>query len=363
MIGVRQPKCYKFLLKKIGYRVTRQKSVDRTEKQISCRAKREHRRKNTMRNETLTLGFEEFCDFVKDNIVRLMPEDRKWTVRIMEADKNNGIRLKGISVMEEGGNISPTIYLEQFYEDYKNGFMELEEVLVQVKETYENYKKEGFKFDYEKMLKEDKIIACLVNREMNQKLLKKVPYVPVGEDLVLIFKYYLKEVFGEENGYVTITNHLVECLKLNANKLLHKAMENMKEICPEYFASMEHYLFGYPKHLPSTMNMYVLTNQERHFGASSILYKEVRKMLYDRFECDLIALPSSIHEWILMPVTQIEDYSGLGEMVREVNATQVAEEEKLGDRAYVIRRDKLLEEDFENLIYPIKEMYLMSGAM
>lgn len=317
--------------------------------------------RNTMRNEVTC--YEEFCDFVRDNILSLMPEDRKWTVRIMDVEKNNGIKRKGISIMGEEGNISPTIYLEGFYEDFVNDSIELEEVLVQVKNTYEKHKKEGFTLDYEKFLKEDRIIACLVNREMNQKLLKQIPYVPVGEDLVLIFKYYLKEVFEEENGYVTITNHLAECLKLNTNKLLHKAMENMKEICPEYFTSMEHMLFGYPEHLPSTMNMYVLTNKERHFGASALLYEETRKMLYDRFECDLLALPSSIHEWILMPVTQIDNFSGLGEIVREVNVTQVTKEERLGNRAYVIRRDKLLKEDFENLIYPIKEMFLMSGAM
>lgn len=317
--------------------------------------------RNTMRSEVTC--YEEFCDFVRDNILSLMPKDRHYEVRLIDADKNNGIRLKGISIMEEGGSISPTIYLENFYEEYENQTLGLEMVLELVKEIYDTHKKEQMTFDFEKMLKEDRIIGCLVNREMNQKLLKQIPYVPVGEDLVLIFKYYLKEVFGEENGYVTITNHLAECLKLNTNKLLHKAMENMKEICPEYFTSMEHMLFGYPEHLPSTMNMYILTNQEKHLGASSILYKEVRKMLYDRFECDLIALPSSIHEWILMPVTEIDNFSGLGEMVREVNTTQVTEEERLGDRAYVIRRDKLLEEDFENLIYPIKEMYLMSGAM
>ncbi len=316
-----------------------------------------------MRNETMTLGFEEFCDFVRDNILNLMPEDRKWTVRIMDVEKNNGIKRKGISIMGEEGNISPTIYLEGFYEDFVNDSIELEEVLVQVKNTYEKHKKEGFTLDYEKFLKEDRIIACLVNREMNQKLLKQIPYVPVGEDLVLIFKYYLKEVFEEENGYVTITNHLAECLKLNTNKLLHKAMENMKEICPEYFTSMEHMVFGYPEHLPSKMNMYVLTNQERHLGASSILYKEVRKMLYDRFECDLIVLPSSIHELILIPVNEGDFYSKLNEMVREVNATQVEEEEKLGNNAYVIKKEQLLEEDFENLLTPIKQMFFVAGAM
>lgn len=317
--------------------------------------------RNTMRSEVTS--YEEFCNCVRDNILTLMPEEKKWIVRVVDADKNNGIRLKGLSIMEEGSNLSPTIYLEEFYEKYEKRIMDLREVLVQVKKTYETHKKEGFVFKQEEMLKEDRIIGCLVNKEMNQNLLCQIPYVPVGEDLVLIFKYYLKEVFGQERGYVTITNHLVECLKLDTNNLLPKAMENMKEICPEYFTSMEHMVFGYPEHLPSKMNMYVLTNQERHLGASSILYKEVRKMLYDRFECDLIVLPSSIHELILIPVNEGDFYSELNEMVREVNATQVAEEEKLGSNAYVIKKEQLLEEDFENLLTPIKQMFFVAGEI
>lgn len=317
--------------------------------------------RNTMRSEVTC--YEEFCDFVRDNILNLMPEDRKWTVRIMDVEKNNGIKRKGISIMGEEGNISPTIYLEGFYEDFVNDSIELEEVLVQVKNTYEKHKKEGFTLDYEKFLKEDRIIACLVNREMNQKLLKQIPYVPVGEDLALIFKYYLKEVFGEESGYVTITDHLAKQMKIDTKKLLPKALENMKEIYPVSLVSMEHLLFGYPEELPSTMNMYVLTNKERHLGASALLYEETRKMLYDRFECDLIALPSSIHEWILLPIGEGDFRSGLNEMVREVNATQVSEEERLGNNAYVIKREQLLEEDFENLLIPIKQRYFVAGAI
>lgn len=311
-----------------------------------------------MRNETMKLGFEEFCDFVRDNILHLMPEDRHYEVRLIDADKNNGIRLKGISIIEEGGSISPTIYLEDFYERYKNQTYDLEDVLNLVKEMYDRHKKEDTSLDLEKLLTEDKIIGCLVNRKMNQDRLNQIPFIPVGEDLALIFKYYLKEVFGEESGYVTITNHLSCQMKLDTGKLLAKAMENMKEISPVSFVSMEHLLFGYPEELPSTMNMYVLTNEERHLGASALLYEETRKMLYDRFECDLIALPSSIHEWIILPVTQMDICSGLNEMVREVNATEVSEEEKLGDNAYIIRRNHLLEEEFEHLLYPIKERYL-----
>lgn len=317
--------------------------------------------RNTMTNEPK--NYEEFCNLVKDNILPLMSKEKQWIVRIVDADKNNGVRLKGINIMEERSNISPTIYLEGFYEEYKNQTIGLKDILAEVKKVYDTHKKEDVFFDYEKMLKEDTIIACLMNREMNEKLLENIPYIPVGEELVVIFKYYLKEVFGEDNGYITITNHLVEIMKLDTDKLLGKALENMKTMQPWFLASMEHVLLGYPKDLPSTMNMYVLSNQERHFGASAILYPEVRQELYDRFESDIIVLPSSIHEWIVMPVTEVEDFSGLNETVREVNAAEVAKEERLGNSAYVLRRDKLLTEGFENLLYPIKEIFLKAGAM
>ena len=45
-------------------------------------------------------------------------------------------------------------------------------------------------------------------------------------------------------------------------------------------------------------------------------------------------LPSSIHEVIIVPESASPGYSDLNEMIREINQTQVAEEEVLGDHAY-----------------------------
>ena len=83
--------------------------------------------RNTMTNEPK--NYEEFCNLVKDNILPLMSKEKQRTVRIVDADKNNGVRLKGISIMEEGSNISPTIYLEGFYEEYKNQTIGLKDIL------------------------------------------------------------------------------------------------------------------------------------------------------------------------------------------------------------------------------------------
>ena len=49
---------------------------------------------------------------------------------------------------------------------------------------------------------------------------------------------------------------------------------------------------------------------------------------------DFFILPSSIHELLVVPKQDGMDYSSLEAMVQEVNATQVAPEEKLSDHVY-----------------------------
>ena len=52
---------------------------------------------------------------------------------------------------------------------------------------------------------------------------------------------------------------------------------------------------------------------------------------------DLYILPSSVHELILVPAYEYIDVYQLYEMVKEVNDTQVAPEERLTDRAYILK--------------------------
>ena len=62
----------------------------------------------------------EYCEFlecIKKQIVRRTGDN----VYINHVIKNNGYELDGIVIMEEGNNISPNIYLNHFYNEYKNG--------------------------------------------------------------------------------------------------------------------------------------------------------------------------------------------------------------------------------------------------
>ena len=80
--------------------------------------------------------------------------------------------------------------------------------------------------------------------------------------------------------------------------------------------------------------MYVLSNMSRLYGAGVIIYNGVLDMCRERLGGNYFILPSSVHEVILVPDSGDVTKEKLGEMVREVNATQVEEQEQLSDFVY-----------------------------
>ena len=88
------------------------------------------------------------------------------------------------------------------------------------------------------------------------------------------------------------------------------------------------------------LSFYVLTNKDKMFGASAMLYTEQMKRLAYRLQSDLLILPSSVHEVLLLPDDHDREYDFYRQMVQEVNATQVDPEEILSDSLYRYDREK-----------------------
>lgn len=84
--------------------------------------------------------------------------------------------------------------------------------------------------------------------------------------------------------------------------------------------------------------MYVLSNQLRSFGAASIVYPHVLEMVGKIVGEDFCVLPSSVHEVIIVPESYSLEQKEMDEMVTEINATQVADEEVLSNHAYFYER-------------------------
>lgn len=83
--------------------------------------------------------------------------------------------------------------------------------------------------------------------------------------------------------------------------------------------------------------MLIATNKYKNLGAVQFLNKELMNEIKEEYEVEnLIILPSSIHECIVIPNTEDTDLSELSKMVREINASAVTEREQLANRAFII---------------------------
>ena len=114
----------------------------------------------------------------------------KYQVRIKEMQKNNGVRLQGLIILERAQNISPTIYLDDFYEAYQHGF-ELERIVEKILQIYkEDMPKESIDMSFFRdFLKvKDRICYRLIDAGKNKELLEMIPHVRFL-DLAICFYY------------------------------------------------------------------------------------------------------------------------------------------------------------------------------
>ena len=83
------------------------------------------------------------------------------------------------------------------------------------------------------------------------------------------------------------------------------------------------------------MPIYYLGNTSCSNGSAVILYSNILKRIAELFGEDYYILPSSIHEYLIIPESGIEgDISYLLEMVRSVNRSVLTEDMVLSDSVY-----------------------------
>ena len=273
------------------------------------------------------------------------------SLSIQSVVKNNNVQLDGLTIMEGGTNLSPTIYLNYFYETYQNG-VEFSSILDTILHTYQSNKPRGkidtsFFTDYANV--RPHIAYKLIHYERNRHLLADLPHFRYL-DLAIVF-YCLVSSSPSGNATILIRKdhlrfwnisptQLFDAAKENTPRLLSYDLRNMNDLMEELLAPA-HSTLSDPdikKEDAAICPMYVLTNQNKLNGASCILYEHLLEHFADRLCCDLYILPSSIHEVIMIPATSDTSYQELSQMVQEVNDTQVSPEEILSDHVYYFSR-------------------------
>lgn len=289
------------------------------------------------------MTYEEFKIAVTAEVVNQLGEEVNVTTQTIQ--KNNGVSIDTISIMEKGYNMCPSIYLEDMYQHYVEEDWSLKKVAEWAIRIHEAGKKmcvlpDDFYMTYEKVRK--RVCFRLVNYEKNRQLLNEVPHDKVL-DLAVVY-YYSVEPEYLEHATMLIRNVDLQRWKIHIDELRDDAKRNTPYLNDWELITIwdlvESMLLERGVKLPErlkedeSITMYILTNEERYFGASCILYPHVLESIADRLNSPFYILPSSIHECIIKPVSEHYTQESLSEMVREINESHVDEKEVLSDRAY-----------------------------
>ena len=178
----------------------------------------------------------------------------------------------------------------------------------------------------------ERLVYRLIQTRRNERLLRQIPHVPYL-DLSIVFELYWKQE-GQHCSCLVYNSHL-EQWGVTPEEVERQARENTPIRLPAVFDSLEQMLLpmmGGLRQEPSGLS--VLSNREGFHGAAAILYPGELKRAADQLQNDLVVLPSSIHEVLLLPDALGQDYGMLTRLVQEINRNEVEQEEWLSDHPY-----------------------------
>lgn len=332
------------------------------------------------------MTYEQFIEQVKwevEEIAKQSFSDARIVVRTVT--KNNNVRRKTISIVRDREKATPTIYLRDYYSEYKEG-RSIEDISREIFRVYtEGIKK--FKIDVNQFSDYSKVrnnvYYKLVNYEMNKRALNQMPHFKFL-DMAIVF--YVSVMSNDrEQATVTIQNAYIEKWGITKEQLRRTAIKNTWEKYPPEIKKMEDIISeiilgqvtsddgddeengivseetnygGFDVNCvrnmikeevdkmkdEAEMDMYVLTNAARNFGATCITYPGVLKEFAREHNSDFYIIPSSVHEVILILGEQMS-VEEMNMMVEEVNEREVDSIDVLSNHVYQYKRE------LEEIIY------------
>lgn len=269
-----------------------------------------------------------------------------YCVDICDVSRNNGQVVTGLSIRQEHKELAKVQYLEQYYEEHKKG-IEVDEIASGLVTEYitspdlEVSVKDLLDYDTVK----SKLVVRLVNLARNRNLLREVPYVQV-HDLAAVF-YILCGVDEEGQCSSIVKDEYLKVWGIDLATLMKIALENSQRLLPVSFRPINDIMMEMIE-LPDGKTMeemegapssfYVLSNRRTLYGAAVALYPGVLQKIADLMGHDLMLLPSSTHEFLVVnPSCKIGLEDAL-DMVSEINRTEVLPEDFLADSVYMFHR-------------------------
>ena len=292
------------------------------------------------------MDYENFKEqFVADVKDRLAEQGADVKVSVNEVNKLNE-SYEAITVTPEGSNIGVNMSIEKFYDAVQDG-TPYDSVVDKAVETIGRGIEQrpdidvAALTDYSQM--KEKLAMEVVSAEANKEMLENVPHQNM-EDMAVVYRFILSSD-DEGRASVLVTNQILENMGVTPEQLHADAMENapqikpaeikgMSEVMAEMMGIEQAEMMGIVPVDPKDEQMFVATVPDKVHGAGVLAYQDFMDQAAERVGGDFFILPSSIHEVLIIPDNGKMDLKDLENMVKEVNATQVAPADKLTDSVY-----------------------------
>lgn len=286
---------------------------------------------------------------------------KKVEIRLTDIIKTNDVKIPSIAIRRsEDPLLSRGYHGDELFEYHRKG-MPLEEVAEKLIELME--KDKSMPVDGKMMndiihcysyMREGNLMIKLVNLEANKEYLEDMCFIPYL-DLAITFHALISR---EKDRIATlpITNSIFEAWGITKEELLADVSETMQIPFPVHVKTMRSMMeklieemkqedfaekmnppeIEAEKILPKEEEMLIVTNKTGIHGAASILYPGFLKVTAETLGVSgMYLLPSSVHEFIMVPCDGRAEEKELVNIIREINRLCVTAEEKLSDHLYI----------------------------
>lgn len=188
-----------------------------------------------------------------------------------------------------------------------------------------------------------RVFCKLINTERNKDILKEVLHMDFL-DLSVVFYCFEEEKGAEKRGEMLITGEDARRWNMTTRDIMDSAVENTLMVLGEEIKLMNELInelmngSSPDKAAECSKDMFVLTNNIRLNGAVSMLIGSEMSGLSCRMDRDLIIIPSSIHEVILLPLGAEYDVKKIDSIIKDINRTELRPGEILSDHSYFYDR-------------------------
>lgn len=294
---------------------------------------------------------EEMKTIVRDHLPDEVHDD--LIIDYVEVVKMNDQKLHGLTFRMPDCDTAPTFYIDDLYKAYSEG-ADLRYLASEMGERYSQTgnmpKPSAVDLCYDTV--RDKLSVRLLDKKRNIEYLSNMPYVSVGHGLALIADINMEQD-KEGDWRIAVNNNVLASLGVDKETLFSDAISCAEVREPALLVDMSNALFSpervnllerdEPLEPEDIGGMYVLSNVSGFFGAAVLFYPDVKEKAAELLRGDYYILPSSCHEFILVPDTIGLDASSLCDMVKKANTSVVDEKDILSYDVYHYSRKRGLE--------------------